>query len=31
VTAKCLKFSLDGPIILLEEIEAVLNLTEQDF
>ena len=29
VTAKCLKFSLDGPIILLERIEAFLNLAQQ--
>jgi len=31
VTAKCLKFSLDGPIILLERIEAFLNLAQQGF
>jgi len=31
VTAKCLKFSLDGPIILLERIEAFLNLAQQSF
>ena len=28
---KCLKFSLDGPIMLLEDIEAALNLAQQDF
>ena len=28
---KCLEFNLDGPIMVLEEVEAVLNLAQQDF
>jgi hypothetical protein len=31
VTAKCLKFSLDRPIIILERVEAFLNLAQQGF